>query len=351
MQAEDIEFATEWAKKALRLMADRNITPSPDNYAVWFRYASGQTPELTQEIDRRIAQNQPLDANVTASLQEKFLAEGQLTNVTLNAGTRLNSEVDQILKIIGETVGNSSALGASVREASDGLTSQSTPHDVRLAVEAIVTASRKLEERSTELEDHLQASKKELGELQENLEKAHSEARTDGLTGINNRKAFDEILAREIMSAHANGIPLCLAIGDIDHFKKFNDTFGHRTGDQVLRLVANCLNTGALEQHIAARYGGEEFAVIMPATGIEAAETVSNNIRETVQARELVKRSSGESLGRVTMSIGIAILRPGETPSSLIERADGHLYDAKHNGRNRVVSEAAAAAAMRAQAS
>ncbi len=126
------------------------------------------------------------------------------------------------------------------------------------------------------------------------------------MTGINNRKAFDEILAREIMSAHANGIPLCLAIGDIDHFKKFNDTF---------------------------------------------AETVSNNIRETVQARELVKRSSGESLGRVTMSIGIAILRPGETPSSLIERADGHLYDAKHNGRNRVVSEAAAAAAMRAQAS
>ncbi|WP_421860960.1 GGDEF domain-containing protein [Parvibaculum sp.] len=207
-----------------------------------------------------------------------------------------------------------------------------------------------MEQRSTELEEHLQATKKELNELQENLEKAHSEARTDGLTGLNNRKAFDEALTRELENAAQTGEPLCLAIGDIDHFKKFNDTFGHRTGDQVLRLVASCLKSGALNGHIAARYGGEEFAVIMPATEVASAETIANGVRETVQARELVKRSTGESLGRVTMSLGIAQFQPGDTAASIVERADACLYEAKRNGRNRVIVESRPGEMLQAKA-
>ncbi|MEQ8951449.1 GGDEF domain-containing protein, partial [Parvibaculum sp.] len=325
--------------------------PYPDNYSVWFRYASGRLPELNKEIDERIENNEPVDLDTTASLQKRYFADDKLTDVTLNTGNKLNTEVDQILKIIEETVGNSTALGTTVREASEGLTSQSTPTDVRHAVEAIVSASRKMEERSTELEEHLQATKKELNELQQNLEKAHSEARTDGLTGVNNRKAFDEALSRELAEAEKGGQPLCLVIGDIDHFKKFNDTFGHRTGDQVLRLVASCLKTGVHAGHFVARYGGEEFAVIMPATEIASAETIANKIRETVQARELVKRSTGESLGRVTMSMGIALLQPGEAGASLVERADSCLYDAKRGGRNRVVTERHAEEQLQAQAS
>lgn len=339
MQAEDIEFATEWSERALQLMAENGVPPAPDNYSVWFRYASGRLPELNQEIDGRIASSLPIDLDTTISLQKKYLTEEKLTDVTLNTGARLNTEVDQILKIIEESVGNSSALGTTVREASEGLTSQSSASDVRNAVEAIVNASRKMEQRSTELEEHLQATKKELNELQENLEKAHTEARTDGLTGLSNRKAFDEALARELENAANTGQSLCLAIGDIDHFKKFNDTFGHRTGDQVLRLVASCLKSGALNGHVAARYGGEEFALIMPATEMASAEAVANSIRETVQARELVKRSTGESLGRVTMSIGIAQFQLGDAAPSLIERADACLYDAKRSGRNRVITE------------
>lgn len=351
IHAEDIEFASDWSGQALRLMADHGIPPCPENYSVWFRYASGRQPDLNKEIDGRLANSLPLDMDVTAELQERFFPDGKLTDVTLNTGTRLNSEVDQILKIIEETVGNSFALGTTVREASEGLTNQSTPTDVRKAVEAIVSASRKMEERSAELEEHLQTTKKELNELQQNLEKAHTEARTDGLTGVHNRKAFDEALARELKSATEGSAPLCLAIGDIDHFKKFNDTFGHRTGDQVLRLVATCLKGGALAGHFVARYGGEEFALIMPATGILAAEALTNKIRETVQARELVKRSTGESLGRVTMSMGIAQFRPGDGAATLIERADGCLYEAKHAGRNRVVTELQAVEIPHAKAS
>ncbi|MFN4355626.1 GGDEF domain-containing protein [Parvibaculum sp.] len=343
MQAEDMEFAGQWSAEALRLMQENAIPPIPDNYAVWFRYASGRLPELNKEIDEKTASGLPVDLDLTLDLQRRYFSDEKLTDVTLHTGTKLNTEVDQILRIIEETVGNSTALGASVRQASEGLSNQSTPGDVLKAVEAIVTASRKMEERSAELEEHLHSTKRELNELQDNLEKAQSEARTDGLTGIANRKAFDEAIEREMAGARQSGKPLCLVVGDIDHFKKFNDTFGHRTGDQVLRLVASCLKNGAAEGHVAARYGGEEFALIMPATDLATAETIANKIRETVKARELVKRSTGESLGRVTMSMGISLFRPDDAAPSLIERADQCLYQAKHAGRNRVIAEDAGA--------
>ena len=103
---------------------------------------------------------------------------------------------------------------------------------------------------------------------------------------------------------------------DVDHFKKFNDTFGHLTGDQVLRLVAMSVKQNVKGQDIAARYGGEEFAVVLPNTALRAAITVGDHIRRAVMAKELMKRSTGEHLGRVTISVGVAVLRPETTPQT-----------------------------------
>ncbi len=101
---------------------------------------------------------------------------------------------------------------------------------------------------------------------------------------------------------------------DIDHFKKFNDTWGHQTGDQVLRLVAMTLKSNIKGKDIAARYGGEEFAAILPETDLEGAVIVADNIRKAIQAKELLKRSTNEKLGRMTASFGVAMYRPGDTP-------------------------------------
>jgi len=127
---------------------------------------------------------------------------------------------------------------------------------------------------------------------------------------------------------------------DIDHFKKFNDSYGHLTGDQVLRLVAISAKQNVKGQDIAARYGGEEFAIILPNTVLRSALTVADHIRRAVMTKELMKRSTGEHLGRVTISVGVAMLQHGDTAQSLIERADTCLYAAKRNGRNRVICEA-----------
>jgi diguanylate cyclase len=126
---------------------------------------------------------------------------------------------------------------------------------------------------------------------------------------------------------------------DIDHFKAFNDNFGHLTGDQVLRLVALCIKENVKGLDIAARYGGEEFAVILPNTALRQALTVGEHIRRAVMMKELMKRSTGESLGRVSISAGIALHRRGETMQSFLGRADACLYSAKRTGRDKVVCE------------
>jgi diguanylate cyclase len=126
---------------------------------------------------------------------------------------------------------------------------------------------------------------------------------------------------------------------DIDHFKSFNDSYGHLTGDQVLRLVGMSLKQTIKGQDITARYGGEEFAVVLPNTALRQALTVADHIRRAIMAKELKKKSTGEILGRVTISVGVSILKSDDDTDSLIERADACLYAAKRNGRNRVICE------------
>jgi len=329
----------EWSIRALALMAEHQIAPVPMNYELWFRYVSGQDEALNKEIDKHLEQKNINTAETLNNLYRHHLGKNTLAETALEAGDKLNSELDKILRLVQSTVGDNSALGSSVREASAGLTSKSSPSDIGRVVEAIMGASLKMEQHSKELEERLNESKSELESLQTNLKNARSEARTDGLTGVNNRKAFDEMLEEKIRRAQSEHSSLCLVMGDIDHFKSFNDTWGHRTGDQVLKLVASCLKNGARDADFVARYGGEEFAVIMPEASLQGAGELANRIREAVQARELMKRSTGESLGRVTMSMGISTFRPGDNSASLIERADANLYNAKKAGRNRVVLE------------
>src|SRR6516165_8975612 len=159
------------------------------------------------------------------------------------------------------------------------------------------------------LEERLALSRTEISELQHSLEAMRVESLTDPLTGLGNRKYFDRMIEVAVQNALANNEPLSLMMFDIDHFKSFNDTYGHLTGDQVLRLVALSIKHNVKGQDIAARFGGEEFAIVLPRTALREATLVADQIRCAVMGKELMKRSTGQHLGRVTLSIGVAAFR------------------------------------------
>jgi diguanylate cyclase len=172
--------------------------------------------------------------------------------------------------------------------------------------------------------------------MERRLTRSQIESKTDALTGIANRKHFDEALRAAINHAATTKEPLCLVLVDIDFFKKFNDTHGHLIGDQVLRLVARELSEHTKERDTVARYGGEEFVFILPnATGDQAASVVER-LRTSIQLRSLVIRATREKLGQITLSFGLTEYQPGDTPVNLISRADKALFQAKRNGRNRL---------------
>jgi diguanylate cyclase len=241
--------------------------------------------------------------------------------------------------LLTDALSMSSSYDASLDGASRKLSAANTREQVQAIVESLVKSTCEMRDTNKVLEERLLLSKSEISNLQQSLEAIRAESLTDPLTGLGNRKYFDRMIEQAVQSALTQNEPLSLLMFDIDHFKSFNDSYGHLTGDQVLRLVAMSLKQTIKGQDITARYGGEEFAVVLPSTGLRQALTVADHIRRAVMAKELKKKSTGEILGRVTISVGVSMLKQGDDTDSLIERADACLYAAKRNGRNRVICE------------
>ncbi|GMR07748.1 MAG: PleD family two-component system response regulator [Gammaproteobacteria bacterium] len=183
----------------------------------------------------------------------------------------------------------------------------------------------------------LREMQKQLEETNKKLEKLSHQ---DGLTGLANRRSFDEALERECKRAHRDGHELSLLMIDIDHFKLYNDTYGHQAGDDCIKYVANVLSdTANRPADVAARYGGEEFSVILPSTPIEGAKTVAEKIRASVEEAN-IEHTASPDYDQVTISVGIASLTPddGICAKDLISMSDKALYCSKEQGRNRVSS-------------
>ena len=339
-QKDERQMVEKFGTQAFDFLRGHKITPTPRHYEIAYAHMSGANPALSEALTLALKDGAQCDDALLEEIGAQFLHNPEsLADTTNDTSAQLQNEMERVSKLIETATNDTSRFGDSMQGVSRNLSANTKPEDLAIVIETIVSASRQMESRSRELEGELQASQEEISELRKRLESARNEAFTDPLTGIANRKAFDEELHKASREAMETGTSFCLLLGDIDHFKRFNDTYGHQTGDQVLKLVAGCMMANVKGRDTAARYGGEEFAVILPKTALRDAQTLANSIREMVQSRELVKRSTGEQLRRITMSIGAAEFRFGEPLNELVERADTCLYAAKDSGRNCVIAE------------
>jgi diguanylate cyclase len=196
---------------------------------------------------------------------------------------------------------------------------------------AVVAAMDQIMAANAELQQRLEVAEKQLAAQSAEIKAHESEARTDSLTGLANRRAFDDDLKRRLNEWERKATRFTLVLLDIDFFKKFNDTHGHQVGDEVLRQVAKALRAQARDMDLPCRYGGEEFAVILPMTDSAGACILAERIRKAVE--ETVIACDGKKL-RVTCSLGLSAVHPGDDAAKIIRRADDALYKSKNAGRN-----------------
>jgi diguanylate cyclase len=337
--ADEHERTMAFAEIALGQIKALRQPASPRNYEIWYAYATGYHPSLNQKVNEILTQSGALTEQDMEEIYSDYLSPTRLTDRIDNVGNKVMGEIEQVMAMIDAAAGSASSYTESLADMTEKLGDSKDREGLRAIVESLVHTAKEMEESNQKLEERLNASKQEINELQENLEVVRTESLTDPLTQLANRKFFDTTLQQAIDEAREKNEALSLMMTDIDHFKNFNDSFGHLTGDQVLRLVAMSVKQNVKGQDTAARYGGEEFAIVLPDTVLRSAITVADHIRRAVMTKELMKRSTGEHLGRVTISIGVATLHKGDTAQTLIERADTCLYAAKRHGRNRVMCE------------
>jgi diguanylate cyclase len=336
----DQEFtrALGYANAAFDLLKRSGIPPYPQFYELLYTYATGVNPSLNNRINAIFRNGQTPSSDLAEALYNEFL-KSDMTERMSSVSERMHARIEAVHDAIDTAMTTANAYSGSLQSATGDLERDISGAAMRELAMRLLSETRRMQDTNRALERKLEASRDDISALQRDLDDVRRESMLDPLTKIANRKSFDEGLSDAIDECRASGTPLCLVLADIDHFKAFNDTYGHQTGDQVLRLVAMTLKSNIKGKDLAARYGGEEFVAVLPHTDLQGAVIVAENVRRAIQAKELLKRSTNEKLGRITASFGVACFDGKDTATSLIERADRCLYAAKHAGRNRVVSQ------------
>ena len=333
----DFEYVSSVADKAMRAIAEQRVPPTPHNFHVWFKYALGTPIELTRTVNILIAQKRRFDAATSRDLYTTYVGSKGTDEAVAH---QVSQQLHDVLASARTFLDTAAADNRTQIEAISNIADRSEiDTDPRLLVETLLSELSRAATRATRLETQFAEKSRELDMIRDSLSKSEERARTDTLTGLPNRRALEEFFPTAQAEAMEQGQPLSVFLIDIDHFKQFNDKFGHGVGDQVLRLVGKALRERVREDDLPARYGGEEMIAVLPGADLDNCTVVAERLRTALADCRITRRSTGEALPGITVSIGVSQFRYGETMEELIDRCDRALYQAKKSGRNCVVTE------------
>ncbi|PCH64210.1 MAG: GGDEF domain-containing protein [SAR86 cluster bacterium] len=340
-EKEKFEKIVRCFRAAIKKMADLSIPPITQNYTIWYEYYSQTNLLMNKELDGLIAFNQPFTPVKSREIYKRYFDASP------------NKKLDELRKAVQKLIGQLSVqlteLVGDMDIYEEVLSSCETDLKENLEITALNKLISTLLEETRKARSSSQSTNIQVAQLNAEIKSMHSaiaelseENLIDPLTGIGNRRAFDETLENILLDGKnesGESFTFCLLMLDIDHFKKFNDTHGHLAGDGVLRYVAQIIKKHIKGQDLVARYGGEEFSVILPNTEYYQGEIVAQSLVDIIAKRSLTAGKEKRPLGNVTASIGLAEYRLNDVAASIIDRADKCLYSAKSQGRNQVVGD------------
>ena len=329
------EESAQLLRLALTHMGRHTASFNPLTFTLWYEYAAGNNTRLNTAVDAMLGRTAPIDDPAVLLLCERYVFPPEEKSVD-----RIRAELQQLMTGVAQSASQTSNRAGLFGEQLSGLSAALGSSDVgqlQPRLDEVMAGTTEMKQSIDALQQKVLASQHEIDRLRGDLERARGEALIDPLTGILNRKGFDQMLKDMLKTPPADGKTHCLVMLDIDHFKKVNDTHGHVIGDRVIQGLGQILRTAVtLPAAKAARYGGEEFAILLPGVSLEQSKQLTEAVRARTKAMKIRNRSTQEVLVEVTVSGGVASMRQGEDAQSLVARADAALYKSKNGGRDRV---------------
>ena len=335
LYTESVTQSADILRLVIPQISKHKLIANPINYAVWYEYYLASNLQLKQAIDKNIENG----TAITNELLESFFE----THITDQATTVLARVQDNVLKLINNlsettetTDSSASNYQQSLKHYGDLLESSKANQELPNILTKLVTDTQSMQSSMQTMRNHMNESQQEIQDLRNKLNQVTAEALSDALTGLANRKGLSKEFKKVLAQAQETPFSISLLMVDIDLFKKVNDTHGHLIGDKVIKFVADTLTMQLKGQDTASRFGGEEYVILLPNTPLRGAQAIAEAIRNKIEKATIRRANTQESIGQVTVSIGVANHQQNESLDSLIDRADAALYLSKQNGRNRV---------------
>lgn len=330
----DRAASEEILRLLIQKMAEHPAAFTPMTYAVWYEYSIGINPALSETINHLLSNGEQLGDDAIERLYLKYVSE-----CNMDVEWALREDIRQLLRKLADSTQGADdqahQFGDHLQAYSKTLKNNlETPRLVAL-ISSLSGDTNKMIDSMQELQTELAASKQQAEKLHQELQAARGEALIDPLTGILNRRGFENSAKLTFANQETLHKGVCLLMVDIDNFKNINDTYGHLFGDKVIRAIAETLKSKVRGQDSVARLGGEEFALLLAETDIPGARTVAENMRRTIEGCKIYRHDTQEKVGGITISIGIAEYAAGHSTEDLLDHADKALYTSKRQGRNR----------------
>lgn len=329
---EEISQAHTTAREALGYIASFGTPPTPDVYEVWYCYAEGGNEALNEALEFPVKEAKSITRTQLEQIRQQFFSAAESAESNARVSEGLAEEIGGLQSLVRDQLAVNTEFDSSVSTAIEELRTHSIDTEAGACIDVLQVSNERMQGQLSQLNNRLEDSQQQIDRLRDSVLESQKLLMTDPVTGVGNRRFFDTMIAK-FANGDASGTCRFLLLMDLDEFKDVNDTFGHAAGDEVLRFVATRIQAMARDASVA-RYGGDEFAVFLNADDPSQGKEVADSMCSYFAKNSFTHQRSGESLGRITTSIGVALLREEDTVESWFDRADKLLFSAKNSGRS-----------------